>query len=115
MSLSAADRELLEASVPGPAATVAFHEILGCLVWSDEVPPGLSPAGQDYVRDLLGARGYIHRGTPVEAWDFGATDRLERWNEALRTGLRWMGFQRLLLGPEHRALLERRLADESDL
>lgn len=115
MTLSAADRELLEASVLDPAATPAYHEILGCLVWSDEVPPRLSPGGHEHVRDLLGARGYIHRGTPVENWDFGSTDRIERWNEALRSGLRWTGFQRLVLGPEHRALLERHVADQSAL
>jgi hypothetical protein len=52
---------------------------------------------------------------PVAEWDFGSTERIERWNEALASDLRWNGFRRLELGPTERALLERYLADDSDL
>lgn len=89
MTLSPRDRELVESLPFDPNATVAFNEIAACLAWSDEIAEGLSPAGYEYVRDLLGARGYMHRGVPVEDWDYGSTDRIERWNEALGSGLRW--------------------------
>jgi hypothetical protein len=115
VSLSRDDRERIEAVWFDPDATIAFNEITGCLVWSDEVPDGLSPAGHDYVRDLLGARGYFHLRVPVEEWDFGNTDRIERWNEALASGLRWNGFRRLDLSDDQRALLDRYLSDDSDI
>lgn len=115
MSLSREDRERIEAVWFDPDATIAFNEIAGCLVWSDEVPEGLSPAGWDYVRDLLGARGYLHLGVPVEEWDFGSRDRIERWNEARDSGLRWNGFRRLELSDAERGLLERYLSDDTEL
>lgn len=113
MTLSPADRALVEALVFDTAADVSYNAITACLVWSDEVPPGLSRDGYDTVRDLLAARGFIHRGIPVEDWDRGFTDRVDRWNAALAEGLRWPGFRRLALTREQRALLERHLADES--
>jgi hypothetical protein len=115
VSLSSDDRERIEAVWFDPDATIAFSEIAGCLVWSDEVPEGLSPAGWDYLRDLLGARGYLHRGIPAREWDFGSPGRLERWNEARASGLRWNGFRRLDLGDDERQLLERYLRDDSEI
>jgi hypothetical protein len=115
VSLSKLDRELVERETFDPAATIAYHEIAGCLVWSDEVPDGLSASGHEYVRDLLGARGYIHRGVPVEAWDLGSTVLAERWDQARAAGLRWNGFQRLALTVEQRALLQRYMEDQSEL
>jgi hypothetical protein len=115
VSLSPADRERIEALWFDPDATIAFNEITACLVWSDEWPEGLSPAGYEYVRDLLGARGYLHRGVPLAEWDFGSSDRIERWTEAHASGLRWNGFRRLELGDRERALLERYLRDDAEL
>ncbi|MEO8272456.1 MAG: hypothetical protein ABI620_00140 [Chloroflexota bacterium] len=111
--LSDADRARIEALPFDAAATPAWNDITACLVWPDEVPGGLTPHGYDYVRDLLGARGFIHRAVAIEDWDRGWTDRVDRWNEALRAGLRWNGFQRIALTAEQRALLELRLHDES--
>lgn len=108
-----ADRDRLEAITFDPAATVAFNEVTGCLAWSDEIPDGLSPAGREIVRDLLAARGLIHRGVPAEEWDRGSTVRMDLWNAALASGLRWNGFRRIVLTREQRALLERHLADTS--
>lgn len=113
MSLSDADRALLEGVPFDPLATIGYDEISACLVWSDELPAGLTPAAYDYVRDLLGARGLIHRAIPTEAWDRGWTERSDRWNEALASGLRWNGFRRIALTREQRSLLEHRLADPS--
>jgi hypothetical protein len=113
MRLSPADRALVEALRFDAAADVAYNAITACLVWADEVPRGLTPDGHETIRDLLGARGFIHRGIPIEDWDRGSTDRADRWNAALAEGLRWPGFQRLALTRDQRALLERHLADHS--
>ncbi len=113
MTLSDADRARIEGLDYDPDADVAFNDIGAYLVWSDEVPSGLTPAGSEYLRDLLGARGFIHRGVPIEDWDRGWTDRAERWNEALAEGLRWPGFRRIALMREHRLLLDRRFNDTS--
>jgi hypothetical protein len=108
------DRDLIERQPFDPAADAAFNEVTWCLVWSDEIPDGLSRSGYEVVRDLLVARGLIHRAVPVEEWDYGFTDRWERWNEALASGLRWNGFRRIALTAAQRALLSRYLAPESE-
>ena len=113
MTLSAADRALVEALAFDARADVAYDAITACLVWADEVPSGLTSAGYETVRDLLGARGYLHRGIPFDAWDRGRTERVELWNAALAQGLRWPGFRRLTLTHDQRALLERHLIDDS--
>jgi hypothetical protein len=111
--LSTTDRALVEGLDFDPAATPAYNEITACLVWPDELPDGLTPYGYEYMRDLLGARGFIHRAIPIESWDRGWTDRVDRWNEALRGGLRWNGFLRIALTQEQRDLLEHHLTDPS--
>jgi hypothetical protein len=108
--LSPADRALVEGEALDPDATIAYNEITACLVWSDEVPDGLSRTGYEFVRDLLAARGFIHRGVAIEDWDFGWTERVELWNGALADGLRWNGFQRIALTKRQRELLQMYLA-----
>ena len=106
MSLSPDDRSAIEALAFDPDATIGFHEILGCLVWSDEMPPEVTNDGLAYLRDLLAIRGAIHRGEEAD---------LATWNLARMTGLRWNGFERLVLTPQQRALLAHYLADDSEL
>jgi hypothetical protein len=113
--LSDDDRALVESVPFDPDAAVAFNEITACLVWADEIPDGLSRAGYEVIRDLLVARGLIHRGIPVEEWDYGWTERWERWNDAIGSGLRWNGYRRLALTGEQRALLGRYLRSELEL
>ncbi len=108
--LSDVDREMLEASAFDPHAAPAYNEVAACLVWTDEVPPGLSADGYDYVRDLLAARGYIHRRVPIDRWD--SPERLERWNDALAAGLHWNGFRRLALEAAEQQFLDACLADD---
>ena len=107
--LSDDDRELVESLTFEADAGVSFNDITACLVWDDEVPDGLSRSGYHVVRDLLVARGLIHRGVPVEEWDYGWTERWDRWNEAIASGLRWNGFRRIALTQVQRALLEQYL------
>ena len=112
--LSDADRGLVEALPFDGQAAPAFNEMTWCLVWPDEVPDGLSREGYRIVRDLLVARGFIHRGVPVEAWDEGYLDRWEAWNEALSSRLRWNGFRRIALTTAQRTELRRHLTDDSE-
>jgi hypothetical protein len=109
--LSDAERALVEGLALDPAAEPVYNEITACLVWPDELPVGLTSYGFEYLRDLLGARGFIHRGIPIEEWDRGWTDRIDRWNEALRAGLRWNGFLRIALTRDQRELLNKHLND----
>ncbi len=111
--LSDDDRALLENEPFDPDAPAAFNDITACLVWADEVPDGLSRAAYEIVRDLLIARGLIHRAVPIEEWDYGYTERWERWNEAISSGLRWNGFRRLALTAEQRGMLSHFLNPEA--
>lgn len=104
--LSPADRAAIEGLPLDPDASIGFHELLGCLVWSDEIPDGLTNEGHAYLRELLGIRGAIHRGEDAD---------LATWNLARMTGLRWNGFGRLELTTQQRALLAHYLADDSEL
>lgn len=106
MTLSPEDRAAIEAVPFDPDASINFHEILGCLVWADELPDDLTSDGLAYLRELLGIRGRIHRGRDAD---------LDAWNLARMTGLRWPGFQRLALTPEQEGLLARYLADDREL
>jgi hypothetical protein len=111
--LGTTDRLLVENALFDEHAAPAFNEITGCLVWPDEIPDGLSPAGHQTVRNLLAARGLVHRGVAIEDWPGGLTDLADEWNAALRSRLRWNGFQRIALTKDQRAMLEAYLADDS--
>ena len=106
MSLSPSDRASIEAAAFDPEATIAFHEILGCLVWSDEIPDELTNDGHAYLRELLGIRGALHRGEDAD---------LATWNLARMTGLRWNGFERLVLTEHERDVLARYLLDDTEI
>jgi|KBSSwiStaDraftv2_1062776.scaffolds.fasta_scaffold3232354_2 hypothetical protein len=111
--LGTTDRRLVENLFFDADATAAFNEVTGCLVWSDELPDGLSPDGFATMRDLLSARGLLHRGIPIEDWQGGFSGLADTWNAAVRSRLRWTGFQRIELTQEQRALLDAYLADDS--
>jgi len=89
-----------------PGAAPAFERIKYCLIWPDERPDGLSPAGQDLVADLWVARGLIHRGTPIDRYP----SYFDSWNGALVAQLGWNGFTRIALTLEQRTVLDEALA-----
>lgn len=106
MSLSPDDRARIEGVQFDPHATAAYNELTGALTFSDEVPGGITAAAHAYLRELLGIRGYLHRGLPVDATP---------WDAALASGLRWNGFRRATLSPDERALLQRYIEDDAEL
>jgi hypothetical protein len=106
VTLSPDDRAAIEAVPFNPDAAINYHEILGCLVWADEIPDDLTGEGLAYLRELLGIRGAVHRGRDAD---------LDTWNIARLTGLRWNGFRRLELTAEQQAVLARYMADDREL
>ena len=108
--LSDRDRARLEAVPYDPAATPAYDDLGGFLAWPDELPSGLTPDGHAYVRDLLIARGHLHRNIAPEAW--WPAEVLTRWREASSRELAWNGFRRVVLRPEDAKFLERAMSAE---
>lgn len=111
--LGTTDRLLVENALFDEHAEPAFNEVTGCLVWPDEIPEGISADGYDTLRSLLAARGLVHRGIPIEDWQGGRTDLADEWNAALRSRLRWNGFQRIALTKDQRSMLDAYLTDDS--
>src|SRR5689334_4044145 len=70
---SAQDLRLIESLQYDPSLSPAFDGIKACLIWRDERPDGLSPAGYETLCDLWIVRGYIHRGIPRENWGIDPT------------------------------------------
>ena len=87
------------------AATVAYNEVTACLVWADELPEGLSRDGYEVVRDLLAARGLIHRGIPIEDGTTAGPSAasVERGARA-RAALEWLPADRADRGAARRCL-----------
>ena len=79
--LGTTDRRLVENLFFDADATAAFNEVTGCLVWSDELPDGLSPDGFATMRDLLSARGLVISRDGVDR-DAGTLT----WNNWQRVG-----------------------------
>ena len=99
-SFSENDRRLIEALCHDTKATPALEALKGCLVWTDEVPDGLSNTGHELLNDLLAARGMMHLGQQLQ--DLPRAYR-DAWTNAVESKLKWPGFARLRLlniGPE---------------
>jgi hypothetical protein len=105
------DRRLIEALEYRPALEPGFDEIKACLVWDDERPVGLTPAGYEMLCDLWIIRGYIHRGIPEERWGIDPASGYfqDVWRRAQADALRWPGFNRMTLGAADRGYLDRSL------
>jgi hypothetical protein len=117
--LSPRDREVIESQKPDPNARSTISVLSHGLLWSDEVTPDLSrmsPEGWRVWYDLLAARSMLHAGYPVGAIPKNVGD-FERawwnenvwkvWNAALAEGVKWIGFRRLKLSPEERAMFDK--------
>jgi hypothetical protein len=113
MTLSPADRALIESLVFDPSLTPKYEMLKSCLVWADEMPVGISPDGYEYVSDLLAVRGFIHRGVPTENWGIGPAPYLRVWDDAVGSGLTWIGFRRLPLSTQDRRFLDEQIAGDT--
>jgi hypothetical protein len=110
--LTVEERRVIESCSLDPSAVPAFEEIRYCLVWPDERTDEVMrmQGGYALLGDLWIVRGYIHRGVPVEDWGaFGGESFLETWNECVFGGLQWIGFRRIALTKQERAILDRAL------
>jgi len=102
------DRALVEALQYDPTLKPEYEILKGCLVWNDERPDNLTPAGYEKLCDLWIARGYIHREEPFSNNQLDPEYFGKAWEEALRDKIRWPGFLRLRLSDE-----DRRFYDET--
>lgn len=113
---SETDLRLIEALEYRPELEPAFDEIKACLVWDDERPAGLTPAGYESLCDLWIIRSYIHRGIPRQAWGIDPASGYfqDVWDRAQAHPIRWPGFRRMQLSEKDRAYLESCLENLSD-
>lgn len=93
--------ELIESLVYNPNLKPSYEFIKNCLVWSDEVPDGLTPEGYEKLIDLLIIRSFIHRQiSPSNWWILDSKDSKyfqEVWSKAIQQNFKWPGMNRLKL------------------
>jgi NAD-dependent deacetylase len=101
------DRDILASQKADPNATCHYETHRGCLfwsdemVWSDEIISHLSPRGKNLLDYLIIARGLIHRGER----DF--SNYWTCWQNAIKDGVKWIGFERIKLNAKDAAYLAR--------
>lgn len=96
------DRKLIEASNYDPDSKPNFNPLSALLFWDDESPFGISLAGSRVLYTLLMARAlmYYDRKLPSDMFDPQYFKSV--WDQALASGIRWTGFNRLKLSDEDR-------------
>lgn len=100
--LSQQDRDLIESQTYDPSMHPRFCSFRDYLVWPNEEPKEISPAGYEFISNLLIARASIYHGLeltqPLKPEFFRKI-----WEEALSQGLKWTGFNRLSLNEDDKA------------
>ena len=103
------DRKIIESLTYQPGLQPGFEALKGCLVWADERPDNLTPAGYDRLCDLWIARTILchdpSRRTLNDAHYRAA------WSRAKAEGIRWPGFHRETLSETDRRYYERMCED----
>jgi hypothetical protein len=105
------DLRQIESLVFDPNLEPSYDIVKGCLVWSDERPKTLTPAGYESLYDLLVARSFLHRGLDFSAYDLSPDYFRKVWDKALAQGFKWPGFNRLTLSEKDKAYYEQELED----
>ena len=109
MSLSDPDRLLIETQELDLHSKPSYESIKSCLIWADELPDGLSMDGRRFILSLLAARSYLHRGIPM----VGRLQRLRlEWDNAISSGLRWTGFNRIETSADAMVYLQNSIESE---
>ncbi len=96
------DLQLIESLQYNPELKPSFDWMRDCLVWKDERPDGLTPAGYESLIDLWIARSFIHRGKSFSEHSLDPHYFEDVWKRALNQGFQWPGFSRLTLSDEER-------------
>ncbi|HEY9870482.1 MAG TPA: hypothetical protein V6D08_15060 [Candidatus Obscuribacterales bacterium] len=107
------DLRLIESLEYNPSLEPSFDALRACLVWRDEEPSGLTPAGHEALRDLWIARSFLHRGLDFSVHPLDPEYFRNIWNRALRQGFKWPGFNRLSLNARDKAYYEEMLNQEN--
>lgn len=105
-TLSEHDREAIGRLAYDPNAAPSFEVLKHCLVWPDERPTNISPAGYELLNDLWIVRGFMHRKLPRSEWGLDPAYFEQVWDFAQRELPQWPGFKRVVLADHDRAYLE---------
>lgn len=108
LRISGNDLTLIESLEYDSSLEPRFDTFRACLVWRDEEPAGLTPAGYEALCDLWIARANLYHG--LELSEPCDPDYFrEAWNQAMAQGLKWPGFNRLSLNEKDKAYYEQML------
>lgn len=107
-SLKVEDLRLIESVGFQRDASPVYDEWLDALIWDDEWPAGLSLEGNEFVLSLITARSFLH--TPqkkdnLAALSVDVESLILLWKESIDSGLKWSGFQRIVLDEKDRNYL----------
>lgn len=107
-SLKVEDLRLIESVGFQRDASPVYDEWLDALIWDDEWPEGLSLEGNEFVLSLITARSFLH--TPqkkdnLAALSVDVESLILLWKESIDSGLKWSGFQRIVLDEKDRNYL----------
>jgi len=108
------DLRLIEALVYDPNLTPSYESIKGCLVWPDEITMGLTSEGRSHLDDLLAARGFLHQGKKLSDYSIAPEYFPSIWERAQKQGLKWPGFNRLVLSEADLEYYRRRMREEAE-
>lgn len=100
------DLRLIEALQYDPALKPCFDVMRDCLIWTDERPDGLTPAGYEALIDLWIARSFIHQEKEFSSHTLDPQYFEAIWKRAQAQGFNWPGFNRLTLSDEDKEFYE---------
>lgn len=107
------DLQLIESLSYDSSLKPCFDVMRNCLVWADERPEGLSPAGYESLIDLWIARSFLHEGKDFSSHSLDPQYFEDVWKRAKAQNFNWPGFMRLALDDRDREYLERERAAAS--
>ncbi len=101
------DLKLIESLQYDSGLKPCFDIMRDCLIWTDERPDGLTPAGYESLIDLWIARSFIHQGKDFSSHSLDPQYFEDIWKRAQAQGFKWSGFNRLILSEEDKEFYER--------
>jgi hypothetical protein len=100
------DLRLIESLAYDPSLEPTYSPMRNHLMWSDEMPDGLTPEGYETLCDLWIARSFVQRGLDFSEHPLDPSYISEFWERALAQNFKWPGFSRLNLSSSDKAYYE---------
>jgi len=104
------DRKLIESQKFDPKLNPEFDIMRMHLIWSDELPLGISSKGLELLQKLWIARAVKFHGLKLDK-PFDPEHFLSIWDYALSNQLQWPGFKRQHLSERDKAYYEQCLSN----